>query len=201
MATFCRKIRQSGRVSSSRVQVVSRLSRQALFAEIYFSPSAKRLWQWPDAKNLRSAGAGRTVQKLSGHRTAVTPAPAHPSEDCSGPTKGLPPALVGVWGLAVLVVGLITSATAGERLALVVNRNSWASRSVANYFASLRQVPSQHIILLDYRDSVERITLDQFQQQNLAARIPRDSAAGAGTTDRFHHLLVGFPLRDRFLSP
>ena len=138
-------MRISGHALLSPAEVDFRLSGQAPSAEVPPRRSPKRCRETADATKSRQArvvGSTRSLSGGTGVRRCV------------------------LWPVLLAAVA-VSAAGAGERLALVVNRNSWGSRSVANYFVSLRQVPAQNIILLDYRDAVDGITLDRFQDQIL----------------------------------
>ncbi|HEY5312221.1 MAG TPA: TIGR03790 family protein, partial [Pirellulales bacterium] len=50
---------------------------------------------------------------------------------------------------------------------LVVNQRSWASLSVANHYISLRQVPPENVLYLDWSGSMQGTDIDTFRRQVL----------------------------------
>lgn len=76
----------------------------------------------------------------------------------------------------LLVVSLVlssgaASARAGggpENVLLVVNSRSWASLTIANHWAQLRQIPANNILYLDWRLSTETIDVNRFRSDLLA---------------------------------
>lgn len=54
-----------------------------------------------------------------------------------------------------------------ENLALVVNARSWASLTVANHYARLRQIPHSNVIYLDWPDPVLEVDVDAFRERIL----------------------------------
>ena len=54
-----------------------------------------------------------------------------------------------------------------ENLALVVNARSWASLTVANHYANLRQIPPTNIIYLDWTQQVLEVDVDAFRERIL----------------------------------
>ncbi|MEE3372346.1 MAG: hypothetical protein VX346_23625 [Planctomycetota bacterium] len=54
-----------------------------------------------------------------------------------------------------------------ENLALVVNGDSWMSRSVANHYISLREIPAAHVVQLTGLPDLERIDVERFRRQIL----------------------------------
>ena len=54
-----------------------------------------------------------------------------------------------------------------ENLALVVNGDSWMSRSVANHYISLREIPAAHVVQLTGLPDLERIDVERFRHQIL----------------------------------
>ena len=67
-----------------------------------------------------------------------------------------------------LALCLIPHLAAGaENLALVVNGDSWMSRSVANHYISLREIPAAHVVQLNDLPDLERIDVERFRRQIL----------------------------------
>lgn len=69
-----------------------------------------------------------------------------------------------------------------ENLALVVNERSWASKTVANYYCKLRNIPPRNVIYLDwgsyatvdvntFRTAILEPVIDQITERGLAAQI------------------------------
>jgi hypothetical protein len=74
------------------------------------------------------------------------------------------------WLLASIVLLLTSVAQAGggpENVLLVVNRRSWASISVANHYISLRNLPSENVLYLDWPDSLQTTDIESFRQRIL----------------------------------
>ena len=72
--------------------------------------------------------------------------------------------------LLIVCVVLSSTAHAGlgpENVFLVVNRASWASQTVANYYVALRQVPAANIFYLDWTGGTDTIDVETFRQQIL----------------------------------
>ena len=67
-----------------------------------------------------------------------------------------------------LAVSLAPDPTEGsENLALVVNGDSWMSRSVANHYIALREIPAAHVVHLYGLPDLERIDVNRFRRQIL----------------------------------
>lgn len=95
--------------------------------------------------------------------------------------------------VAWLISALVCLSTATSRLQagggphntlLVVNARSWASLTVANHYAKLRQLPATHVLYLDwplsvtepapidsFRQSILRPVLDAIERRNLVGQI------------------------------
>ena len=72
--------------------------------------------------------------------------------------------------LCCLMLALVLSpqwAEGAENVALVVNGDSWMSRSVANHYISLRQIPAGQVVQLTGLPDLERIDVAQFRRQIL----------------------------------
>ena len=74
---------------------------------------------------------------------------------------------------ATLLVVLLTiafavpAANAGggpENVFLVVNKRSWASRTIANHYVALRKIPTNNVFFIDWSGNVERISMAQFRK-------------------------------------
>jgi hypothetical protein len=66
--------------------------------------------------------------------------------------------------MAFVAATAMRAGLAPEETALVVNAESWLSRSVANEYALLRDIPSANIIQLEGIPGHEGITVDQFRE-------------------------------------
>src|SRR5688572_8305893 len=51
-----------------------------------------------------------------------------------------------------------------ENVFLVVNRASWASQTVANYYVELRQIPASNIYFMDWRGGTDSVSVETFRQ-------------------------------------
>lgn len=54
-----------------------------------------------------------------------------------------------------------------ENVVLVVNGDSWASKTVANHYARLRKVPASHVVWLSNVPDFERVDVETFRQRIL----------------------------------
>lgn len=79
------------------------------------------------------------------------------------------------WLLTALAAALLSGALpspagAGggpENVLLVVNSRSWASLTVANHYARLRDVPAANVVHLDWDGNIERVNLTTFRDRIL----------------------------------
>ncbi|BBM83954.1 TIGR03790 family protein [Candidatus Uabimicrobium amorphum] len=55
-----------------------------------------------------------------------------------------------------------------HNVALVVNKNSWSSLTIANEFIHERNIPRNNVIYLDYTGSIEEISIDEFRNAILS---------------------------------
>ncbi|CAK9073420.1 Uncharacterized protein SCF082_LOCUS38288 [Durusdinium trenchii] len=70
--------------------------------------------------------------------------------------------------LVHLAVGAVVLAGGGaENCVVVVNQNSWASKTVANHFIQLRNVPSCNVVYVDWDEGVETTDVDSFRSKIL----------------------------------
>ena len=73
--------------------------------------------------------------------------------------------------LALLMVLHVDSIAWGgggpENLAIVVNADSWASKTIANEYVHLRGVPSYNLVYLSDLPSFERMDVDSFREKIL----------------------------------
>ncbi|MBX7167455.1 MAG: hypothetical protein K1X74_14085 [Pirellulales bacterium] len=68
-----------------------------------------------------------------------------------------------------------------ENVILVVNSRSWASLTVANHYMRLRQIPSSHVVYLDWELGVESTSIENFRTKILDPLIKAIRARGLGT--------------------
>ncbi len=54
-----------------------------------------------------------------------------------------------------------------ENVVVVVNQNSWASKTVANHFLQLRRIPSCNVVHIDWDQGVETTDVETFRTQIL----------------------------------
>jgi uncharacterized protein (TIGR03790 family) len=67
-----------------------------------------------------------------------------------------------------------------ENVFLVVNSNSWASRTIANHYAAWRRIPASHIFLLKWDDGFATVGVEQFRQGILQPVLKAISARRLG---------------------
>ena len=70
----------------------------------------------------------------------------------------------------LILFAVISPAHAGggpENVAVVINKNSWASKAIANEFIALRQVPANNIVYLDNIPQLDVISVDYFRDRIL----------------------------------
>lgn len=78
-----------------------------------------------------------------------------------------------VWSVltcGLLMIALSSPASGGggpENVALVVNRRSWSSRTIANYFQQLRHIPRINVVDLDWTGDKYRTDIDTFRRDLL----------------------------------
>src|SRR5262249_44749565 len=130
------------------------------------------------------------------HRTSVTG--RRSSAPTIGPWGGRTPS----WRIVSMVVGFITSAVlvspaqaqTGENVLVVANGANAASNEIADYYASKRSVPSEHVLRLALPDS-EEISRSVYESE-----IERPISAWLvkrGAQDRILYFVLtkGVPLR------
>ncbi len=68
-----------------------------------------------------------------------------------------------------LMLGAVPALAGGgpENVLLVVNARSWASLSVANHWAALRQIPAHQILYLDWEGIPETVDVETFRERIL----------------------------------
>ncbi|MEM7314400.1 MAG: hypothetical protein AAF497_14730 [Planctomycetota bacterium] len=94
--------------------------------------------------------------------------------------------------LIALTIGLMsfipTYAGGGpENVFLVVNDRSWASRTVANHYIELRNIPTVNILYLSWAGSVERATVGDFREKILKPII--STIEKRGLVDQIDHIV------------
>ncbi|MEZ6072806.1 MAG: hypothetical protein R3C10_21715 [Pirellulales bacterium] len=83
-------------------------------------------------------------------------------------------ALATVWATPATVRG----GGGADNLFLVVNARSWASVSIANLYIELRNIPSQHVLYLDWGGSVDTVDVETFRNEILAPVMQTIQARG-----------------------
>lgn len=97
------------------------------------------------------------------------------------------------WGNALLLTAwmfVVPAARAGggpENVLLVVNANSWASLSIANQWAQLRQIPGGNVLYLDWRGPTETVDVERFRQEILAPAL--SAIARRGLSGQIDYLI------------
>ena len=84
--------------------------------------------------------------------------------------------------LATALAGTSTARAGGgpENVFLVVNANSWASRSIANHFVQLRQMSPINVFYLNWTGGFESITGETFRTQILNPTLTAIERRGIG---------------------
>jgi uncharacterized protein (TIGR03790 family) len=67
-----------------------------------------------------------------------------------------------------------------ENLFLLVNENSAASKTIANYYVDLRQLPPSHVLYLNWTGNVEATDVETFRQQILQPALESIRDRGLG---------------------
>ena len=114
--------------------------------------------------------------------------------------------VAGLWialGVAAICLsgGRIAYAGGGpENLLLVVNSNSAASQTIANYFIDLRHIPASNVMYLDWRKSTSEIDVETLRK-DLFAPIKAEIAA-RGLAQQIDGIIYSadFPWRIDFTS-
>jgi len=98
--------------------------------------------------------------------------------------------------IAILMISICASANAGltgENVALIVNGSSVDSLTIANHYASLRNIPAQNIIVLDDVPSGLTISLDPFRDRILRPVLETINARGLAPQIHVIAYSAGFP--------
>ncbi len=76
-----------------------------------------------------------------------------------------PASLLASLFLAVAALSLSPVHAGGgpENVLVVVNANSWASKTIANYYVALRGIPSSNVVYIDWTGSVEATNIEKFR--------------------------------------
>jgi len=62
---------------------------------------------------------------------------------------------IAIAAVTTLWLGMVSPAPAGggpENVLLVVNNRSWASKTIANHYQSLRKIPDRNIVHIDWKN-------------------------------------------------
>ena len=90
----------------------------------------------------------------------------------------------------ILFGGATSTCHAGggpENLFLLVNENSATSKTIANYYVELRQLPPSHVLYLNWSGSVESTDIETFRQQILQPAL--ESIRGRGLGEQIDYLV------------
>ena len=72
------------------------------------------------------------------------------------------------WALTFQVFESHVQAGGGpQNVLVVVNSRSWSSCTIANYFCALRDVPSGHVVYLDWQENVDLTDIQKFRDKIL----------------------------------
>ena len=75
--------------------------------------------------------------------------------------------LLCVLAVCVFTPSLSQAGGGPENVFLVVNKRSWASRTIATHYIALRNIPSNNVFFIDWAGNVERINMATFQKSIL----------------------------------
>lgn len=105
--------------------------------------------------------------------------------------------------LATLCVALLYGGTASaglgpENVCLVVNSRSWASRTIANHYVALRNIPPCNVVEIDWPAQIDVTTLEEFRMKILVPVLKEMQTRGiAGQIDAIVYS-SDFPYSVRF---
>lgn len=80
-----------------------------------------------------------------------------------------------------------------ENLILVVNADSWESRTIANHYAELRKIPTRNIVVLKNVPAEPVTTLEKFREQILKPLLAEIDVRGLAPQTRVIGYSSGFP--------
>ncbi len=100
--------------------------------------------------------------------------------------------LIGLVGLMMLP-RTCDGGVGPENLILVVNAESWESRTIANSYAEMRKVPTRNIVLLRNIPAEPVTTLEKFREQILKPLLAEIDARGLAPQTRVIAYSSGFP--------
>ncbi|MHB1037952.1 MAG: TIGR03790 family protein [Pirellulales bacterium] len=86
--------------------------------------------------------------------------------------------LLGILGLFLAAPAVCRAGGGPENVFLVVNSRSWASRTIANYFVPLREIPASNVFDMDWSSTVEVSDINAFRKQILAPVFAEIEARG-----------------------
>ena len=58
-----------------------------------------------------------------------------------------------------------------ENVLLLVNSNSMSSRTIANHYIALRQIPSSNVVYIDWHGSIEYCPVQRFRREILVPAV------------------------------
>ena len=74
--------------------------------------------------------------------------------------------VAGFW-VCLIPVTAVFGGGGPENVFVVVNSGSWASRTVANHFCQLREIPPTNVFYVDWKYSVDSVSIDVFRKNLL----------------------------------
>ena len=73
-----------------------------------------------------------------------------------------------LWVLMYLFCHFAYCGGGAHNVALIVNKNSWSSLTIANAFIQQRDIPRDNVIYLDYTGGIEEISVDELRETILS---------------------------------
>jgi hypothetical protein len=95
--------------------------------------------------------------------------------------------------LGVFLAGPLQAGLSSENVIVVVNGDSKASRTIANHYVELRQIPSRNVILLEDVPEGVKTDLDSFRDKILKPVLAQLDARGIARSARVIAYSAGFP--------
>ncbi len=71
------------------------------------------------------------------------------------------------WLVSLALTSSVLAGGGPENVIVVVNANSWASKTVANHFLQLRRIPSSNVVHIDWKHDVESTDVETFRNEIL----------------------------------
>ncbi|MBX7075374.1 MAG: TIGR03790 family protein [Pirellulales bacterium] len=97
---------------------------------------------------------------------------------------------------SVLLCGAARAGGGPHNVLLIVNPRSWASLTIANHYAQLRQIPATHILYLDWPHSVvDAANVELFRQELLTPVLKTIESRGLAAQIDYVAYSADFPFR------